>query len=73
MKKIHKVNNHKGKYQLISTYSQVGRMSPKVSANIKKVVLSSEYVKSFQCQSEGLRLLYQNKPHFMRYLDLKTF
>ena len=48
-------------------------MSPKVSANIKKVVLSSEYVKSFQCQSEGLRLLYQNKPHFMRYLDLKTF
>ena len=67
------MNNHKGKYQLISTYSQVGRMSPKVSANIKKVVLSSEYVKSFQCQSEGLRLLYQNKPHFMRYLDLKTF
>ena len=38
IKKVHKVNNHKGVEQLMSAYSRAGWMSPEVSKEIRKVV-----------------------------------
>lgn len=47
-KKVHKVNNHKGADQLISTYSRAGWMSPEVSKNIKTSSNNVEFARSLQ-------------------------
>ena len=36
---LHEVNNHKDEMQLINAYSKAGRMSPKVSADTKRVIM----------------------------------
>ena len=47
IRKVYKVNNHKGSDQLVSAYSRAGWMSPEVSNIIKRVVKECKVCQKF--------------------------
>ena len=75
IKKVHEVNNHKSADQLVSVYSRAGWMSPKVSADIKRVVkgckICQRFVKSVS--RPKVTLPKASKFNEMVTLNLKAF
>ena len=75
IRKLHEVNNYKGEHQLVNAYSKVGWMSPKVSENIKKVVLNCKICLMFAKAISRPKVIWPKPSTFNEVvtLYLKTF
>ena len=49
VRKVHEVNRHKGKDQLMTAYHQAGWMSPEIANVINCVIKDSKVCQKFQC------------------------
>ena len=49
VRKVHEVNRHKGKDQLMAAYCQAGWMSPEMANIINRVINDCKVCQKFQC------------------------
>ena len=75
LKKVHEVNRHKGKEQLLSAYRKAGWMSPELSNIIDRVVNDCKICQKFQksIARPGITLPKANSFNGVVTLDLKDF
>ena len=75
VRKVHEVNRHKGKEQLMAAYRNAGWMSPELANIIDCVVNDCKVCQKFQRSVARLRVTLQKASSFNEIvtLDLKEF
>ena len=75
IRKVHEVNRHKGKEQLMATYRNAGWMSPDLTNVIERVVNDCKVCQKFQKSVARLRVTLPKSTSFNEVvtLDLKEF
>ena len=75
VRKVHEVNHHKGKEQLMATYRNAGWMSPELSNIIDRVVNDCKVCQKFQRSVARPRVTLPKSTSFNEVvtLDLKEF
>ena len=75
VRKVHEVNHHKGKEQLMAAYRNAGWMSPELSNIIDRVVNDCKVCQKFQRYVARLRVTLPKSTSFNEVvtLDLKEF
>ena len=66
VRKVHEVNCHKGKDQLMTAYRNAGWISPDLTSIIDRVVKDCKVCQKFQKSVARLRVTLQKALHLMK-------